>query len=222
MSSAELQRLEQLSHAGRRTQWLAGRWLSRRLIGNVVAESNAEPVSLHEIEVHSHDETGRSSRPEIRIRGVRQPWGLSISHTDQWAAVALSTETGSRVGIDIVESQSARLSGLSFWLTPGEQELLATSANTNAMPTVTLALLWSIKEATYKAVTGGEPFSPAMWDVCYFDDGLFQCRSVDDPAASPSITIMHQQDAVVALAVVSDSETQAPNSAVSATKIPAG
>jgi len=187
------------------------------LIGNVFAESNAEPVSLHEIAVHSHDETGRSSRPEIRIRGVRQPWGLSISHTDRWAAAALSTETGSRVGIDVVESQTAGLSGLSFWLTPGEQELLATSVNTNDVPTVNLALLWSIKEATYKAVNGGEPFSPAMWDVCYSGDGLFHCRNVDDPAASPSITIMHQQDAVVALAVVSDSEAQAPNTAASAT-----
>ncbi len=150
------------------------------------------------------------------MRGVQRSWDLSISHTDQWAAAALSTEIDCRVGIDIVESQSTTHSGLSFWLTPGEQQLLATSADAGDMQPVTLPLLWSIKEATYKAVSRGEPFSPAMWDVGCSEDGLLHCRNVDYPAVSPSIKIIRLQDAVVALAVTSETETQARYSAASA------
>jgi hypothetical protein len=88
LSPAECERWAGFSGAQRRRQFVAGRWLARRLLGHA---SSADAAGV----VLTVDPEGRCIAPS--------PWRVSISHSGGWIGVALAREA--LVGLDLqVES----------------------------------------------------------------------------------------------------------------------
>jgi hypothetical protein len=65
------------------------------------------------------------------------------------------------LGVDVVDLDSVVPEAIAFWFTPAETNWCRRMACSTAF-----ALVWSLKEASYKAVNRGEPFVPREADVC--------------------------------------------------------
>lgn len=91
LSPAEQARWAGFTTMRRRQQFLAGRWLARKLLAHV---QGCQPADL----VLSQDGSGRSLAPP--------PWRLSISHSGDWVAVAIA-DSG-RLGLDVQVESGAR------------------------------------------------------------------------------------------------------------------
>ena len=169
LTTAERRELERYRDSRRRTAWLCGRSLGKRLIIDALGLTwgrfptcpnfpmYAGPDRLEtcptEVEILSRDRSGRAVRPVVRVRGVERVWSLSISHTDRLVIAALA-KAKRHVGIDLVSLQDVNPSRLRPWFTVRESELLRLDDLHEA------ARAWAIKEAAYKALNDGEPFTP--------------------------------------------------------------
>lgn len=144
LSAAE-QRVARALPAWRRSEWMAGRLLAKRLAGELVG------APAQEVEVLPRDD----GSPHLLVGGRPVPSvHVSISHTPGHAAAALAPEP---VGVDLCETASAdtvrRVAGHAF--SPGELSLIGTDHDE------ALAGAWALKEAAVKAdrsgVFGGAP-----------------------------------------------------------------
>ena len=148
----------------RHREFLDGRFLAKRAAlathrDCVVRDSAA--ADLKRVEILADSPESGSSRRVVRVDGIRQPGSVSISHADGWTAVALTTADGLGVGIDltIVHPRNSALRRL--WLTPREQQLVEHSDDRE----LSLAALWSIKEALFKATARSQRFIPREWET---------------------------------------------------------
>ncbi len=172
---AESERAEaaRIAHSARREQWLAGRWLAKRLVLREVPKAQ-----LVDVQILARDERGRGVRPQIVLAGRPLERTLSISHSDLGVLVALATRQDWSVGIDLADLRSgdaadraARDSESSaaahpsvagfrrLWFTPSEQAWLT------ADPERRTATLWALKEAVYKACNRGESWEPRQVEI---------------------------------------------------------
>jgi len=188
LSESEQQRLDQLTHPQRRTEWLAARWLGKQLV-----QGRLE-LALSSIEIRSTDFQQRPCRPQAFVDSVLRPGNMSISHSADWVAVAISTAPAKRIGIDLVPQTLPSERSLNVWLTENERQLLADPDNG-----VSLSILWSVKEAVYKAVNQGEPFRPALWDVGLFNGGRYRCAAPSGNVVDCAIQVTTHADHTVAL-----------------------
>ncbi|MEU8438063.1 4'-phosphopantetheinyl transferase superfamily protein [Streptomyces sp. NPDC029216] len=131
--------------AWRRSEWMAGRLLAKRLAGELVG------APAREVEVLPRDD----GSPHLLVGGRPVPSvHLSISHTPGHVAAALAPGP---VGVDLCETASAatvrRVADHAF--SPGELSLIGTERAD------ALAGAWALKEAAVKAdrsgVFGGAP-----------------------------------------------------------------
>ncbi|MEV0416400.1 4'-phosphopantetheinyl transferase superfamily protein [Streptomyces sp. NPDC050448] len=130
--------------ARRRAEWLAGRLLAKRLVGEFIA------APAHEVEILARDD----GSPHVVVGGSPMPAvNVSISHTARHIAAALAPEA---VGVDLCETVSAaavrRVADHAF--SPAELALIGTD-RPDAM-----AGAWALKEAAVKADRTGI-FGPA-------------------------------------------------------------
>jgi phosphopantetheinyl transferase len=150
LSTAEIVQLARWTSPARRQQWLAGRWLAKRLV-----ERAGGPVELRTIQISSHDARGLGVQPQITVAGQPLCWSLSLSHTKQGSLAALTTGA-TRVGVDLVEiagCPAARSGFQQLWFSAAERAWAGTDPSRAAR-------IWGIKEAAYKAVNCGEPWQP--------------------------------------------------------------
>ncbi|MEZ6128163.1 MAG: 4'-phosphopantetheinyl transferase superfamily protein [Planctomycetaceae bacterium] len=192
LSRLEQQRCLQLTHPQRRSEWMAARWLGKRML----SEGCEHPLS--QIEIRSVNSEQHPCRPQAFVNDVLQPCDVSISHSADWVAVALATSGNGRIGIDLVPEHLPSKHSMNVWLTQGEQVLL-----NDVGSGVTLSILWGIKEAVYKAVNHGEAFRPALWDVRRLPDQQYQCLAPSDVAVECSIQVVRHEDHIVAVATCS-------------------
>lgn len=148
----------------RHQEFLDGRFLAKRAA--LATHRNAEvrdsaAADLRRVEILADSPESGSSRRVVRVDGVRQPGSVSISHADGWTVVALTSDDRIGVGIDltIVHPRNAALRQL--WLTPREQQLVEQSDDRE----LSLAALWSIKEALFKATARSQRFVPREWET---------------------------------------------------------
>ncbi|MFD7556790.1 4'-phosphopantetheinyl transferase family protein [Streptomyces sp. NPDC059533] len=136
--------------ARRRAEWLAGRLLAKRLVGEAMAAPERE------VEVLPRDD----GSPYVVVGGIPVPaLHVSISHTGRHVAAALAPEP---VGVDLCETGSAdavrRVAEHAF--SPGELTLIG------ADRAEALAGAWALKEAAVKAdrssVFGSAPRAVAL------------------------------------------------------------
>lgn len=131
-SGSEAQRLRGLTHARRRSQFLAARWLARTLLAQAFG-GRAQDWALAAVPDAPPAVIGR---PDLF---------LSISHSGGWTAGAVSLQA---VGLDLEAPERARdIAGLTeLCCTQAEQALVAASAD----PAASFHELWTVKEAWLK------------------------------------------------------------------------
>jgi 4'-phosphopantetheinyl transferase len=89
LSESERRRLDAISAPGRRDEFLAGRWLARRLLAAV---HGGDPLVDWSLSAEP------SAPPRVLRAPVDTPLHLALSHSGDWVACALAAEP---IGIDI-------------------------------------------------------------------------------------------------------------------------
>jgi len=151
LSPAEYSLWSGLRNPGRRDTFLAGRIVAKRLLGERL---HAAPTAIV-IDSRSPRE-GHGERPAVVVANEHLAWSLSIAHTHRGVLVALCTEPGLTLGVDLVSPEN-RLATLAWTFSAAEQQSLAAGMR--------LERIWAMKEAVYKACQQGEGFAPARIEV---------------------------------------------------------
>lgn len=205
LSAAEQRRLERIGDAGRRRAWLLGRLLAKRCVLAHVGYHRAAGPALQaaQVEIDSGDPRRRGKPPQVLIDGGRQPWSLSIAHTQYAVLVALAKTPGICVGVDLVAPASYGPGFRKLWLTGTERSWLESRAQPHEV-----ARVWALKEAIFKACNRGERFRPARIEVMRQHDGRYTgtYRGQDLPSAS-GICFRQFDRHVAALVAVPDAAT---------------
>ena len=118
----ERQELARLSHPRRRRQWLWGRWLGKQLVRQALPGVAADSRSIW---IRSRNSSGRGIRPEVLLDNRRQPWSMSLAHSDRAAVVCLGVSPEASLGVDLVELQPLEAGFQRVWFTKSEREFLA-------------------------------------------------------------------------------------------------
>jgi phosphopantetheinyl transferase len=215
LGACECGEFSRLRDSERREGWFWGRILSKELIINqfpaivaaTVATNGTVPFLLtrkleqfpdpRSIEITSRGADGRGVRPCISINGREQPWSISISHSQQAILVALCTDWGVSLGVDLVDvaEYSGGFLETSFssderdWLRQDRPEQIATA--------------WAVKEAVYKAYNAGEGFTPRRICVRPLPSGRYTCAYYDiDLTGICDIQTWQTADQAAAMATV--------------------
>lgn len=166
LTAAEQAELGRLTDPVRRGQWLAGRWAGKRLLQR---ELGTGATGLGNIQISTRDERGRGSRPRITVAGRSLGWSLSISHSERGVLVALAAADDCSLGVDLAAKQVRSPGFLRLWFSPTERRWLA------ADPARRTAIVWAMKEATYKACQSGEGWCPRAIEVQALARHRFAC-----------------------------------------------
>jgi 4'-phosphopantetheinyl transferase len=158
LAPSERQHLAGLRFQGRRRDWLLGRWTAKQALtlrlGHEREMSAAEsPVPalafpLASIAIRARD----GGAPEALIDGAPAPWEISLSHRGGVGLCALAAR-GAALGCDVerIEPRSAEL--VTDFFTSAEQDLVRVVNGPERDRLV--ALIWSAKESTLKALGEG-------------------------------------------------------------------
>ncbi|PQO42354.1 4'-phosphopantetheinyl transferase family protein [Blastopirellula marina] len=162
LSAAERDELSFWSNEPRRVQWLAGRWIAKRMIAR-----SASCVELREIEVLSRGKDGLGKSPQVSLHGFPHASRLSISHCGNSILVGYSGKQ-TPVGVDLAVDVPQTDSFLAAWYSQNERNWIG------IQPTYRAAVLWGLKESIFKACGEGRKWNPAAIAIDTFDD--FQVR----------------------------------------------
>ncbi len=157
LSPAEAELATEFRSAKHRDRWLAGRWLAKQVLSEAIPNNHFSASDLH---IQTRNERGRGTRPRVFAQGRLQPWSVSISHSNTSIYAVASTCSDIRVGVDIMELSTTSSSVADFWFTPAERQWCRQSQDRHST-----SLIWSLKEARYKAENQGEPFIPLQVDT---------------------------------------------------------
>lgn len=181
--------LDALRDPGRRQQWLAGRWLAKKLVSDY-----ADCRQLSRIQILSRDDRGRGVRPRVVVESQEWPWSLSIAHSDQSVAIAAADLRCGVVGIDVAAASLQADDGFChLWFTPRERQWGDRDRSQR------YALLWAIKEAVYKAINNGQAWSPREIEVCASGSSRFECCYRGRKLGRLNIELSARDDQVVAI-----------------------
>jgi phosphopantetheinyl transferase len=164
LSPSERIRACEIGRESVRDAWLTARLAAKRLVAARLAYAAvdaAEPI-LSEIEIVSRNSSGRGVRPRAVIAGRDSTLTVSISHSVNRVLVAVGPAAGA-LGVDLTPGSAFTPAASRWWLTEGERHdarsLAAAAAAAHA------AVVWSVKEAVYKARLSDEPFRPQAIEV---------------------------------------------------------
>jgi len=139
--------LNRMRFAPRRADWRLGRWTAKRA---VAAHFNVPgtPAALGSIEIRP-EETGA---PEVFMGNRRAPVAISLSHRSG-LALCMVAPPGTKLGCDLEVVESRTEAFIADYFTHDERELIAEASSEDRFRLV--ALLWSAKESTLKALRAG-------------------------------------------------------------------
>jgi phosphopantetheinyl transferase len=153
LSDEELALWRRFRAAMRKDTFLAGRILAKRLLqAQHCAAALSRPA---QITIRSNDPGSSGVRPRIMFGGHRLAYSLSISHTGDAVLVGGTNRFGVSVGVDLVRMRSLGAAFERSWLTDAEAAFLKQNRDD-----MSVADIWAMKEAVYKAVHRGESFAP--------------------------------------------------------------
>lgn len=164
LSQDELESWHTFRSDVRRNTFLAGRILAKRLLR--AQHSTGWFTAPSQITICSKNDSS-GVRPYIKYGENRLGYSLSISHTCDAVLVGGTNRFGVSIGVDLVEMRSLSAGFQRSWLTDNEISLL--QQNEDHM---TVADIWAMKEAVYKAVHDGESFAPRNVEICLEPDGI--------------------------------------------------
>lgn len=162
LTPAESRLAERLNCRSRRRSFELARWLGKQAVSECVNSRGEEPGR---IEILSEDSTGVTSRPIVFVNGIRSDVTISITHTDQTAAVG-ATDCDRTIGLDLARIQPTASGFEDVWMTDTERLQIAHSENS----ALTATMNWSAREAAFKATGIEDEFRPARWSVIFNGD----------------------------------------------------
>jgi 4'-phosphopantetheinyl transferase len=155
LSGVEKKRLSELRFQKRRTDWLRGRWTAKKLLLQVDPACNNLPIQA--IQVANEPE----GAPYLLINGSqRYPGILSISHCGPYALCALSD---SHMGCDLEHIERRPDIFVEDFFTRTEVQRLRESPE--ALRSILVNLVWSMKEAVLKSIGKGLRLDTRMVEV---------------------------------------------------------
>ncbi len=147
LSCGELRFLESLRFAQRRSDWRLGRWTAKRALAACLHSSDSFP-GLARIELRP----APSGAPEVFFEDRRAAWTASLSHRSDRAICAVAP-SAVELGCDLELIEPRSNAFLADYFTAQEQELVGRQPVTERSRI--LAVLWSGKESTLKALRAG-------------------------------------------------------------------
>jgi 4'-phosphopantetheinyl transferase len=159
---AERARLETLRIPKRREDWRLGRWTAKRAAAAHL-DLPDDPSALAAIEIRP----AASGAPEVFIQNAPVPVSISLTHRDGRAVCAVAP-AGTRLGCDLEVVEPRCDAFVSDYFTVREQELVAQACEAERF--FFLAVLWSAKESTLKALREGLRIDVRDVEVSLDDD----------------------------------------------------
>jgi len=142
----------------RKHSFLAGRVLAKQLLQD--QHGKASQCHPRQISIRSKTVGNMGQRPGVWVGGSRLDYEFSISHTHQSVVVTGTNRCGFSVGVDLVNRRSLGPAFERSWLTEAES-----TARETEQCNLTVADVWAMKEAVYKACNRGEPFAPRRVEI---------------------------------------------------------
>ena len=157
LGAREMVLLARLRFEKRRTDWRLGRWAAKRAVAAYM-DLALDVSMLARIEILP----APSGAPEVFLAGQAAPVTISLSHRAGAACCAVA-DYRAELGCDLewIEPRSEAFAGDYF---TGTEQLLAGRAS-GASRDAVLALLWSAKESTLKALRYGLRADPLSVNV---------------------------------------------------------
>jgi 4'-phosphopantetheinyl transferase len=147
LSAGELARLDALRFPKRRADWRLGRWTAKCALAAHLGVP-ALPRVLAEMEVRP----APSGAPEAFLANQPAPATISLSHRSGVSMCAVARH-GVKLGCDLEMVEPHSDAFVEDYFTDGERELIARASASDRSRL--LALLWSGKESTLKALHEG-------------------------------------------------------------------
>jgi 4'-phosphopantetheinyl transferase len=147
LSAGEAARLTGMRVAKRRADWRLGRWTAKRALA-IYLGLPSHPSALAHLEIRP----ASSGAPEAFFAGQAAAATISLSHRAGMAMCAV-TPAGAALGCDLELVETRSDAFIADYFTLGEQALVARALAADR-PRL-LALLWSAKESTLKALREG-------------------------------------------------------------------
>lgn len=145
LSMEEMSEWEKVAIKERKNEWLLGRFASKKLIKFYFEKKLKLHISLTDTEILGN----KNKKPTIRIAHCNfQVSDFSISHSDNYAAAAITTKPNLKVGIDIEKTRIMKDKVFGHFLLNSEIAQIKKSLNKNRMATI----FWTLKEASLKAI----------------------------------------------------------------------
>ncbi len=171
-SRKELETINNFKALKKQIEWMAGRCLIKHMVMEYLLPSASPPHSTKikpcDIIISHHDE----GAPFLEKRPF---WEISISHSDKYAAVALCTEKGKKIGLDI--EKIGKMPDSSFMKLAFTEKEIANlqhypphSENSLQCPKK-IFKKWTIKEAFLKYIKKG--FNESLHKVEILDNQIF-------------------------------------------------
>ena len=162
LSPAERRALNRMRSPQRQATWLAGRMLAKKVLMKSLADTTDLIGIPSGAEIHIESTgAGHGQRPSVFVSGRPLDFALSIAHTARGILVAVATEAGVTLGVDLVCRHDLQTKRLAWCFTPAELRWLAAAPAEGRVP----ERLWAMKEALYKACQQGEGFAPRRIEV---------------------------------------------------------
>jgi 4'-phosphopantetheinyl transferase len=143
----EIDRLNAMRFAKRRTDWRLGRWTAKCAVAAHLKVSHALQA-LAKIEIRP----AASGAPEVFFTNIAAPVTISISHRAKRATCAVAS-SGVRLGCDLEVVEPRTQAFVSDYFVAEEQALVVSASPSDRYRL--LALLWSAKESALKALHEG-------------------------------------------------------------------
>jgi len=147
LSPHERERIAGMRIAKRRQDWRLGRWTAKNAVAAFL-ELPVNPSTLAAIEIRPAD----SGAPQVVFKNEPAAISISISHRDGCAACAIAS-AGTVLGCDLEVVEPRCDAFVTDYFTPEERELVTQTPEAERFRI--LALLWSAKESTLKALRSG-------------------------------------------------------------------
>jgi len=176
----------------RQRQWLAGRVLARKVIGEVLGFAPDQSI-----EIVSRDSRNLGTAPQMWVGGRLVAGNLSIAHSDRGVLVAYCPEPAARVGVDLCEGVPNSAGFRRLWFTPAEQAWIERDPDA-------AALIWSVKEAVFKAISAGRAWTPRDVEVAKRADGRIVCQYQGALVEPLTLTIRPLDGQVAAIGCLAD------------------
>ncbi|PQO27338.1 hypothetical protein C5Y96_17495 [Blastopirellula marina] len=172
LTDLEMSELSFWKDLSRRNQWLAGRWVAKRILTR-----STQTNQMREVEILSRGEDGLGRSPTISISGLATSYRLSISHSNRAILVGLS-HGSDRIGVDVVTDIPEASTFRSRWFTDQEAKWIQTDAPSR------LPIAWALKEAIFKACGQGSKWNPRLVELVSMDRNRVFSR-INGIAAEP-------------------------------------